>query len=275
MEMLKLENWAEFQTGLVPVTFSLSSNSPKVLQFDPTKISGRENGLTEGLDLILLPGLAFDRFGNRLGHGKGYYDEYLEEYDCSPSSPNLDQTTSTETPENGRKSPVLVGICLREQLLPEKEFIPVHAHDRKLDYIISPDEVLHIPKRKGFRKLVAVFPTRSGEMFSPSPFQPYCSAKCCRRKQAAFMRCSQSLGASFQRFRVGLILYASVRWKVNRAQAPRLYIHSAPQPAAGVWRRGLDPRGPLYKPSSKAKAQCFHTYRYTVLLAFEEHVSRG
>ncbi|POV96845.1 hypothetical protein PSHT_14913 [Puccinia striiformis] len=131
MEMLKLENWAEFQTGLVP-------------------ISGRENGLTEGLDLILLPGLAFDRFGNRLGHGKGYYDEYLEEYDCSPSSPNLDQTTSTETPENGRKSPVLVGICLREQLLPEKEFIPVHAHDRKLDYIISPDEVLHIPKRKGY-----------------------------------------------------------------------------------------------------------------------------
>ncbi|KAI9631156.1 hypothetical protein KEM48_013217 [Puccinia striiformis f. sp. tritici PST-130] len=43
------------------------------------------------------------------------------------------------------------------------------------------------------------------------------------------------------------------------------------QPAAGVWRRGLDPRGPLYKASLKAKAQRFHTYRYTVLLAFEEH----
>jgi hypothetical protein len=86
MEMLELESWADFQTGLVPVSFSSSSSSPQVFQFDPARIAGLENGeccfltlipnlglrwemhtyiqntnnnnkaLPEGLDLILLPG---------------------------------------------------------------------------------------------------------------------------------------------------------------------------------------------------------------------------
>ncbi|KAG8145108.1 putative 5-formyltetrahydrofolate cyclo-ligase protein [Naja naja] len=37
-----------------------------------------QKGKEYGLDLILMPGLGFDKTGNRLGRGKGYYDTYLQ-----------------------------------------------------------------------------------------------------------------------------------------------------------------------------------------------------
>jgi 5-formyltetrahydrofolate cyclo-ligase len=63
------------------------------------------------IDLAVIPGMAFDRNGNRLGRGKGYYDRLL---------PQL----------NGKK----IGVCFSFQLL---DSIPCEKHDIPMDEIIT------------------------------------------------------------------------------------------------------------------------------------------
>ncbi|KAF8636942.1 hypothetical protein AX17_003193 [Amanita inopinata Kibby_2008] len=78
----------------------------------------------ETLDLILLPGVAFDRSLSRLGHGKGYYDRFIQSYVSS-----------------GRQRPLLVGLALREQLLEAGE-IPMGETDWRVDLIVTPDGII-------------------------------------------------------------------------------------------------------------------------------------
>ncbi|KAG0706954.1 hypothetical protein DFH29DRAFT_899329 [Suillus ampliporus] len=77
------------------------------------------------LDLILVPGVAFDRSLSRLGHGKGYYDRFVTSYSSS----------------TGRSKPLLVALALKQQLLEEGQ-VPMMDHDWKMDIIITPDEVI-------------------------------------------------------------------------------------------------------------------------------------
>lgn len=71
----------------------------------------------ESLDLIMVPGVGFDRRGARTGHGKGYYDKLL-------------QHARTNTP--------LVALAFECQLFDE---IPVADHDIFMDKIITEDQV--------------------------------------------------------------------------------------------------------------------------------------
>ncbi len=74
------------------------------------------------LDLVLVPGLAFDRFGNRLGRGRGFYDRLL-----------------------GEVSGVKCGICYQGQLL---ESLPTEGHDVSVNFIVTPHECLKARKKQ-------------------------------------------------------------------------------------------------------------------------------
>lgn len=69
--------------------------------------------LSQAIDLMLVPGLAFDAKGNRLGRGKGYYDRFL--------------TTSF--------SGITCGICPSMRFLSS---LPTEPHDRAVDFVFTP-----------------------------------------------------------------------------------------------------------------------------------------
>jgi 5-formyltetrahydrofolate cyclo-ligase len=65
----------------------------------------------------MVPGVAFDRRGARMGHGKGYYDKLLQ---------------------HARLNTPLVALAFECQLFEE---IPVAEHDIFMDRIITEDHV--------------------------------------------------------------------------------------------------------------------------------------
>ncbi|KAF6224885.1 hypothetical protein HO133_010079 [Letharia lupina] len=79
------------------------------------------------LDLIVMPGVAFDKGLGRLGHGKGFYDFFLERYHDLKVSLLGEET----------RMPFLVGLALDVQLSPDE--IPTDASDWRLDALVVGD----------------------------------------------------------------------------------------------------------------------------------------
>ena len=71
------------------------------------------------IDIAIIPGIAFDEKGGRIGTGRGYYDRLI---------PNLAVTT--------RK----VALTLEEQVIPQ---VPMESHDKHVDIIITDKRIIY------------------------------------------------------------------------------------------------------------------------------------
>ena len=93
---------------LEPKTFGiLEPKDGKIRKFDAKKV-----------DLVLVPGIVFDKNGHRIGYGYGYYDRLLGKLG--------DKATKT-------------GLCYEFQLV---EKIPEEKHDVAMDIIITEKEII-------------------------------------------------------------------------------------------------------------------------------------
>lgn len=108
----------------------VAANSMNILE--PTVLDADGNpredvmSLAEPVDLLLLPGLAFDRQGRRLGRGGGYYDHFLRNY-------------MLRATDKGWEPPLLVALAYSVQVLDEP--IPMDETDVPVDAVVSLDGV--------------------------------------------------------------------------------------------------------------------------------------
>ncbi len=70
-------------------------------------------------EVALVPLLAADKSGARLGYGGGYYDRYFEKH----------------------KNLVRVGVCFEEQII---EKVPTKEWDMKMDYLLTPSGIFRV-----------------------------------------------------------------------------------------------------------------------------------
>jgi 5-formyltetrahydrofolate cyclo-ligase len=99
MELYRFHNWHELTEGPYGILEPNEQCTEKVEK--------------EEIDLIIMPGVGFDRSGGRLGYGGGYYDRFLD----------------------GLKPiPLLVGVCFEEQMTDQ---MTMEEHDYRVHVVVT------------------------------------------------------------------------------------------------------------------------------------------
>ena len=106
MELMKVDNIAQ---ELVPGPRGVHEPDATCCKIVPI----------DRIDIAIIPGIAFDEKGGRVGTGRGYYDRLI---------PKLAITT--------RK----VALTLEEQIIPQ---VPMESHDKHVDIIITDKRIIY------------------------------------------------------------------------------------------------------------------------------------
>jgi len=105
-------NWDTHEMAPVEVL----SFDDEVMDVDDRGIRTPRDGRTVSanlVDLVIVPGLAFDLAGGRLGRGGGFYDQFLARL---------------------RPETTIIGIAYDEQIIDE---VPLANHDRRMDIVVT------------------------------------------------------------------------------------------------------------------------------------------
>ena len=127
---LILHCWQQGKTVVVPkVSWQQRHMIPIEIKSLETGISTGAGGLRnpttgspmpiEDIDIVVAPGLAFDKNGNRLGRGGAYYDRFL-------ASDQLKAAVCT--------------LAFNEQIVDE---VPTDEHDKTVDFIVTEDGIIN------------------------------------------------------------------------------------------------------------------------------------
>jgi len=101
IDPIMINNWTDLMKGAYGI-------------LEPSR---QNNNISNHINLIILPGIGFDIRGNRLGHGKGYYDRLIEK---NPKA-------------------ALIALAYDFQIV---NSIPINSHDKQVDMIISEKQTI-------------------------------------------------------------------------------------------------------------------------------------
>ncbi len=114
LELFYLEGMEELEIGMYRILEPL----PHLRQKPEKQVP------VAALDLVMVPGVAFDERGGRMGHGKGYYDKLLQ---------------------NARPDCPLVALAFECQIVPE---VPMGQYDIYMDKVITESRTIDGRGRK-------------------------------------------------------------------------------------------------------------------------------
>jgi 5-formyltetrahydrofolate cyclo-ligase len=97
--------------GIIPVVIKDIKNLDKKNKFCIPEPSNLEKMNKQKIDLVIVPGIVFDKNNHRIGYGKGYYDNFLKDF-------------------KGKT----IGLALKMQIL---QVIPKDGWDIRLNRVIS------------------------------------------------------------------------------------------------------------------------------------------